>query len=86
MESGWAQASKVIAAVLGSFIASLGIHLSFASYFGQKQVVATSLFSIYILWAFLVIVVYWVKKPWIAWAILLPIILLSILAIYFKLS
>ncbi|QDO92572.1 hypothetical protein FNB79_00765 [Formosa sediminum] len=86
MQSGWAQASKIIASVLGSLIASFGFHLALSSYFWQTQIVATSLFSIYMLWAGLVIVVYWVKKPWMAWAILLPIIILSAIAIYIRLN
>ncbi|WP_157757663.1 hypothetical protein [Pseudalgibacter alginicilyticus] len=85
MQSGWAQTSKVVASILGSLLASFGFHLALASYIWQTAIVATSVYSVFVLWGFLIIVVYWVKKPWVAWAILLSIIILSALAIYLSL-
>lgn len=82
-KSPWTKFSKVLAAILGSFLVSIGIHHALALWVDMRTVIVTSVFSIFILWIILMLVVYWIKSPWKAWAILLLTLIICSVAIYF---
>ncbi|GAA3620472.1 hypothetical protein [Flavivirga jejuensis] len=85
-KSNWTRASKIIAVTLIAPVASINFHLALAFFIGFAYVVPTSLFSIFILWGFFMVLVYWIKKVWVSWLILLVIILFSVLYIYYAKS
>lgn len=82
IKSPWTKASKIIAALAGGMIASIALHLTLAFWLGFAYVIPTSLFSIFILWGFFMIMVYWLKSPWASWGILFLITIISIIGIY----
>lgn len=82
LQSGWAKTSKIIASILGGLVASVTLHAALACWAWKEFIVTTSIFSIYMLWGFFIIMVYWIKKSWIVWSILLGITLVSVAAIY----
>ncbi|MEM9142620.1 MAG: hypothetical protein AAGA86_06500 [Bacteroidota bacterium] len=77
LRTRWGRTSKVLAALLGSMLASIALHLALALWFGFKYVIPTSIFSIFIVWVGFMLVVYWIKKPWKSWILLLTVILVS---------
>lgn len=70
--------SKILAALLGSMVASISLHLALALWLGFTYVVPTSIYTIFIIWVGFMLLVYWIKKPWKSWVLLLTIILVSI--------
>ena len=82
MQSPWAKTSKVLAAIVGGLLGSLGVHMSLALAIGYTYVVPTSVFTVFIVWVCFMLVVYWVEKPWKAWGILGLIIATSAIIIY----
>lgn len=82
LQSNWAKASKIIASILGAFIASASLHLALALWLNKEMVSAISIVTIYLLWALFIILIYWLKKQWMVWGILMGITLVSITAIY----
>ena len=81
LKSGWARASKVLAAILGSLAASLALHMALALWVGFDYVLPTSTFSVFIVWTGLMLLVYRIEKPWKSWAVLLIILLICVTGI-----
>lgn len=81
LKSGWARASKVLAAIPGSLAASLALHLALALWVGFDYVVPTSTFSVFIVWTGLMLLVYRIEKPWKSWAVLFIILLICVIGI-----
>ena len=73
--------SKVLAALFGSMLASIALHLALALWVGYKYVIPTSIYSIFIVWVGFMLLVYWIKKPWKSWVLLLTVILISTVGI-----
>lgn len=84
LKTGWAKASKVLAAILGSLATSLALHIALALWVGFDYVVPTSTFSVFIVWTGFMLLVYRIEKPWKSWAVLLIILLICIIGILFK--
>lgn len=84
LKTGWARASKVLAAILGSFVASLALHIALALCVGFDYVLPTSTFSVFILWTGFMLLVYRIEKPWKSWAVLLIILLVCAIGIVLK--
>lgn len=82
-KSPWTKSSKLLAAILGGFLVSIGIHFVLALWLDMRTVMVTSVFSIFILWAILMLLVYWMKSPGKAWAIILLTLIICGAAIYF---
>lgn len=82
IQSPWARASKVLAAIFGGLIASTAFHLALGLWLDTRVVMATTIYTMFIVWPLLMLVVYWIEKPWMAWAILIGITLISALGIY----
>ena len=82
-KSPWTRSSKLLAAILGGFLVSIGIHFSLALWIDMRTVMVTSVFSIFILWTILMLLVYWMKSPGKAWVIILLTLIICGAAIYF---
>ncbi|ATL46421.1 hypothetical protein COR50_04100 [Chitinophaga caeni] len=67
---------KVTAALFGGYLVSLSFHQLLMTFLDKKTVVITSFFSMYILWAILMILAFLAKNGWKIWA---TYILLSLL-------
>lgn len=75
LKSGWAKASKVIAAILGGLVVSLAFHTVVALIWSADYVVLSIWFSFPLVWVSMIAIVYWIKNAWKAWGL---IILLSL--------
>ncbi|MEM6725423.1 MAG: hypothetical protein AAF598_15385 [Bacteroidota bacterium] len=82
LKSKWARASKIIAAILGGFLATISLHGALAILIGFDYVLPTSLFSTFIVWSIFMLVVYWVDKPWKSWSVLLSVTLVCSVVIF----
>lgn len=82
IKSPWEKTSKIIVSILGGLAASVALHLGIGSWVFKDFIVMVSLFTIYALWAFFIIMVYWIRKSWVSWAILSSITILSVIAVY----
>lgn len=82
IKSPWIKFSKLMAAILGGFIVSIAIHLALALWIDLSLVLVTSIFSVFIIWAVLMLVVYWMKSPLKAWGLLLLTLIICSAAIY----
>ena len=76
IKSPWTRTSKVLAAFLGGLLATLALHLAFAVWGDEKIVLSTTLYSFFLIWPLFMLMVYWIKKPWQSWAILLSVIVI----------
>lgn len=77
--SGWTKASKFLAAFLGSLIALSAVEIALLSKLDQTILIWTASYCVLILWVFLMLLVYWIRKAWVSWLILTGITLLSAL-------
>ncbi|MEM9859705.1 MAG: hypothetical protein AAF843_20295 [Bacteroidota bacterium] len=68
--------SKILAAIFGSLFATMSFHVAAAVWTDPINALVTSLFSIFIIWPLLMLMVYWIAKPWKSWTILLSITLI----------
>lgn len=82
IQNPWTKASKVIASILGALFCTLAVHFLLAMIWGIDGVMITSLYTIFILWVTLMLMVYWIKKAWVSWLILLAITLICSVLIY----
>ena len=73
LNTRWARTSKILAAFLGGLLATMALHMAFAVWGDEKVVIVTSLYSIFIIWPLFMLMVYWIKKPWKSWVILLSV-------------
>ncbi|MEM9834711.1 MAG: hypothetical protein AAF944_29080 [Bacteroidota bacterium] len=77
-----ARTSKVLASTIGGLAATIGI-LSLLGLMGLGEMVILTIWFVFpSLWVFFIAVVYWIKKPGKAWAILGVVIVVSGLGIF----
>lgn len=67
--SPWQKAAKLTAGFIGGFILSSAFHTAVAAWWGRAEVVATSGFSLFLLWAGLMIVAFFAKNGWKLWGL-----------------
>ena len=79
----WSRFSKITAAILGSFMVTILLHLAIASWSDHVTVIITSTYSAFILWAVLMIFTFLAKNGWKVWAIYLLISVLLLIIIYY---
>jgi hypothetical protein len=77
IKSSWAKGSKVIAAILGSFVASMSLHLALTYWLPRPTVLITSTFSVFVIWILLMLWVYAAETAIKSWLILGSILVLS---------
>lgn len=78
--SPWQRAGKISAGILGGYCVSVTIHLAFASWGNHVNVLITSTFTGFIVWAVLMVLAFLAKSGWRVWLlyILLALIFLVI--------
>ena len=65
--SPWHRFGKISAGVLGGYFVSSAVHLAFASWFNHVNVLITSTFTGFILWAVLMVLAFLSKSGWRIW-------------------
>lgn len=63
--------AKISAAILGSYLVTMSLHLAVAAWFCRPEVIITSAFSAVILWAVLMAVTFLSRNGWKIWALYL---------------
>ncbi len=83
LSGGWTRLSKVIAALLGGYVATALFHIAIATNVADDTpVLLTATFTVFLMWAGLMILVFFMKKAWMAWAMIFSISIVSSLFIY----
>ncbi|MEN0004513.1 MAG: hypothetical protein AAF798_10225 [Bacteroidota bacterium] len=83
LSSGWTRFSKVTAAIIGTYFATMVLHVAVAkNVANDAPVVLTSTYSSFMMWVGLMIMVFLIRKAWAAWTILLSVIIIGGLLIY----
>lgn len=83
-KSGWQKFAKISAGVLGGYIISTLLHMVLALWLPMhKEVMISSIFTLFIVWVALLIVPYLFKNGWKAWGLYLVVILLLYILYYF---
>jgi hypothetical protein len=82
-KSSWQKTAKITAGIIGGYIITALFHLSLALWLPyHKEVLITSIYTVFILWGVLLIVPFLFKNGWKAW-ILYIVISISLYGIYF---
>ncbi|MEL6717467.1 MAG: hypothetical protein AAFO82_15325 [Bacteroidota bacterium] len=82
LQSPWARTSKIIAAILGSLLASIAVHMALALWVDTATFLSISVYGTFLLWVGFMLLVYWFKSPWKSWGALLLVIVVAGAAIY----
>jgi len=83
LSPGWTRFSKITAAIFGGYAATILLHLAIANFFeDDTPMLLTSTFTTYLMWCGLMVMVFFIEKAWVSWALLLSVILLSSLLIF----
>ncbi|MEM6763810.1 MAG: hypothetical protein AAF824_15785 [Bacteroidota bacterium] len=83
LSSGWVRFSKVMAAIFGAYAATMTAHLAASMMLeDDTPILLTSTFSGFLMWVGLMVMVFFIRRAWISWAILLSITLVSSLIIF----
>ncbi|WP_435137124.1 hypothetical protein [Formosa sp. A9] len=80
-QSSWFKFGKLTAAILGSLLASVAIHAALATWLDRSVVLATAVYSGFIVWVGFMLVTYWFPKVWQAWSFLIGIVALCAIVI-----
>lgn len=83
LSSGWARASKLIAAVFGGALITVLLQNLAGILWGWDIVILSLWFSFPCIWIAIMCWVYWIRSPWGVWAGLISIGLISSGIIYF---
>jgi hypothetical protein len=67
-KSPWLRLAKILAGVVGGYTVMFSFHMLLTKLFPQENVIATSFFTGYILWAILLLVAFLVRNVWKVWA------------------
>lgn len=81
----WSRFSKLMAALFGAYVAAILLHVALAKVAvpNESPVVLSASYTGFVAWVGLMILVYFVKKAWHAWLLLLAISFFSGLIIFF---
>ncbi len=66
-KSPWIRFSRIMAGVVGGYIVMLTFHMLLTRVLPRENVVATSFFTGYILWAILLLQAFLIEKAWKVW-------------------
>ena len=83
LSSNWQRFAKITAGFLGGYFVTISFHLAISFIFNHVNVMITSTYSGFILWAVLMILAFIAKNGWKIWAIYLLITFLFSIIIYF---
>lgn len=83
LSNGWKRLSKVTAAILGTYLATMLLHVAIAmNVANDTPVVLTTSYSAFLIWVGLMVLTFFIKKAWHAWSLLLAIVGISSLFIF----
>jgi len=82
-QSKWQRFGKITTGILGGYLVSQTLHLAVAAYTNHVVVLITSTFSLFIIWAALLICAFLAKNVWKIWGIYLGFCLVFSILIYF---
>jgi hypothetical protein len=68
-KSPWLRLSKILAGTAGGYAVMMSFHVFFTSFLPKEHVIATSFFTGYILWAFLLLYAFIAPNVWRVWII-----------------
>lgn len=85
-QSPWIKFGKLTACVVGSLATTIAFYMALGSWFDRAIVMGTFMYSSFMVWTGLMLVVYWLPKIWQAWGLLLLLIVVSFAVIYLGLS
>ncbi|MDC6366714.1 MULTISPECIES: hypothetical protein [Flavobacteriaceae] len=69
--SKWQRTAKITAAILGGYLVAVMFHLALASWYNHVNIIITSTFSAFILWAIMMVLAFLGKNGWKTWGIYL---------------
>ncbi|MBT1707257.1 hypothetical protein KK062_03445 [Fulvivirgaceae bacterium PWU5] len=67
-KSPWLRLAKILAGVVGGYTVMFSFHMLLTKLFPSENVIVTSFFTGYILWAILLLVAFLVRNVWKVWA------------------
>lgn len=67
-KSPWLRLARILAGIVGGYAVMFSFHMLLTKLFPQENVIATSFFTGYILWAVLLLVAFLVRNVWKVWA------------------
>lgn len=81
LSTPWQRFAKITAGFLGGYFVTMSLHMAFTVWTNSTNVIITSAFTGFILWATLMVVAFTAKNGWKIWGIyiLLTILFLSIM-------
>ncbi|MEM9981922.1 MAG: hypothetical protein AAF734_05460 [Bacteroidota bacterium] len=83
LSGGWKRFSKVTAALLGGFVATMLLHVAVIKRVpNDTPALMTAAYSSFVVWVGFMILTYFIHKAWHVWCLLGAISLLSALVIY----
>ena len=71
--SGWQRFGKISAGILGGYLVAQTAHLALAAYLDHVVILITATFSLFIVWAVLIILAFLARNPWKIWSLYLAI-------------
>ena len=83
LKSKWVKGSKIFAALVGGAATTLILHIALAKMCNPDIVVLSSWFSMPLLWATIMVMIYWIKDHLKGWSLLALICSIGFLIIYF---
>lgn len=80
----WKRFSKLIAAIVGAYIAAMLFHVAIAKFAmpNETPIVLSSSYTAFVTWVGLMVLVYFIKRAWHAWLLLFVISFISGLIIF----
>jgi hypothetical protein len=79
---GWKRFSRVLVAILGSYLATMSLHVLAVRFVPYESFwLLTTAYSAFILWVVLMVTAFLIRKTWITWSVYLSITLAGLLLI-----
>ncbi|MFB9054906.1 hypothetical protein ACFFVB_17615 [Formosa undariae] len=67
--SPWQRFAKITAGILGGYLVSMSFHMALTSWISATNIIITSAFTGFILWATLMVVAFIAKNGWKIWGL-----------------
>ncbi|TRX60735.1 hypothetical protein FNH22_06735 [Fulvivirga sp. M361] len=79
----WTRVSKVTAAILGSYIATMLMHIATATLVtNNAPVILTTSYSAFLIWIAFMVLAFFIKKAWHVWCLFGSVIIVCSLIIF----
>lgn len=83
-KSPWLRLSKILAGTAGGYTVMLSFHLFLSAFLPKQEVIATSFFTGYLLWAILLLVAFLARTVWRVWLSYITLTVLFMLPYFFE--